>query len=526
MKKTNTIRLLAFSSLALAVSACSTMSKSNQIMVAKPNVAMDTAYRVLDNDTVSSIETPSLAAMRWQDFYVDDKLKSLIEIGLNNNKDLQKAVLAIQNAQAQYQIKSADTMPRLGVSGRASLPNQVNRNPSAGYSVGLAMASYELDLWGKIANAKEAALHQYLASNAAKDTVQISLIASIAQSYVNLSYALAQRQLAIETLKTREHSLGITKKRFEAGIDAILPSLQAEASLEATKLVIYQADTGILKARNALQVLLGMPIPNELMPDMAAHHITTQALFSTGLPSELLYYRPDIMQAEHTLKAAGANINVARAAYFPSISLSGNLGFSSSSLTNLLQSTAFGWSVGPAINLPIFDAGVRRSNHEMAQIAQKNALVSYEKAIQTAFKEVNDVLASRATLGQQLESQYKLQQNYQQSYQIAHARFRSGLDDYLNVLDAERSLFTNQQSILDLQLQKILSQIELYRALGGGATLTTEQIANINQQRQAMLVNKLAANEQKQAQAVNETSLPKNQEVQPVPNVTKSANHP
>lgn len=484
--KTNMTRLFALSVLTLAVSACSSIPKVQTAAIAPNEIAQP--YLVLDDKTVSVAESPSIAAMRWQDFYADAKLKSLIEMGLAHNKDLQKAVLAIQSAQAQYQITSANGVPTLGASaGATRSANAADQNPRTGYSVGLGMSSYEIDLWGKVANAKEAALQNYLATSAAKQAVEISLISNIAQSYVNLSYALAQRQLAVETLKTREHSLEITNKRFEAGIDARSPSLQAEASLESAKLAIYAADTSILQARNALQLLLGTTIPEELMPDMAVDNITTQSLFSAGLPSELLYARPDIMQAEHALKAAGANINVARAAYFPSISLSGNLGFGSSSLSNLFESGAFAWSFGPAISLPIFDAGSRRANHQMAQIAEQSALASYEKAIQTAFKEVSDVLATRATIGKRLESQYKLQQNYQQTYKIAHARFRSGLDNYLGVLDAERSLFANQQSILNLELQKILSQIQLYQALGGGATLTEEQLARFKQQREAVL---------------------------------------
>lgn len=497
MKTTKTVCLFTPLILALLISACSTIPKSAQVMTAMPNFPVNKAYQVLDGDTFSGVESPSVASIRWQDFYADPKLKSLIKIGLNHNKDLQKAILAIQNSRAQYQITTTDDMPKLGISGGLTrMSSADNRNANNGYNVGLAMTNYEIDLWGKVANAKDAALHGYLATNSAKDAVQISLISNIAQSYVNLSYSLAQRQLAVETLKTREHSFDITKKRFEAGIDSRSPSLQAEASLEAAKLAIYQADTGIMQARNALQLLLGASIPEELMPDMAVKNITTQSLFSAGLPSELLYYRPDIVQAEHALKAAGANINVARAAYFPSISLSGNLGFSSSSLSNLLKSGAFAWSFGPAISLPIFDSGVRRANYEMAEIAQKNALVTYEKAIQTAFKEVGDVLAARATLSRQLESQYKLQKNHQQIYQIAHARFRSGLDNYLSVLDAERSLFANQQNILSLELQKILSQIQLYQALGGGATLTTEKVASLQKQREAMRTTKLTNKEQ------------------------------
>lgn len=475
MKKTKTAYLLMVVVLVLQMSACSTIPKPAKTITANSNIK-DEAYLVLDQQTMSTAQAPSLASIRWQDFYADPKLKALIEIGLNHNKDLQKAILAIQNSRAQYQITKDSDMPAIGASGRVTRSaTPIDHNPSTGYYVGLAMPSYEIDFWGKIANAKDAALHDYLATNSAKDVVQISLISNIAQGYVNLSYALAQRQLAVNTLKTREHSLNITNKRFEAGVDARSPSLQAESSLEVAKLAIYQADTSIIKARNALQLLLGAPIPNDLMPDMAINNITTQTLFNAGLPSELLYYRPDIIQAEHRLKAAGANINVARAAYFPSISLSGNFGFSSSSLMDLLKTGTFGWSIMPSISLPIFDSNHRRANYEMAQIAQKNALITYENAIAIAFKEVADVLANRATLDKQLQSQYKLQNNYEQLYKIAYARFRSGVDDYLGVLDAERSLFTNQQNILNLELQKLLSQIQLYQALGGGATLNAAQ---------------------------------------------------
>ena len=487
-------RLFTLTALAVAMAACHTIPpKAPEQVIAEPNVPIDKSFEILDSETISVPESPSMAGVRWQDFYTDPKLKALIEIGLANNKDLQSAVLAVQSARAQYQITSSDAIPKVGSSGSVTRSGGgQDQNARTGYNVGLAMSGYELDLWGKVADAKEAALHTYLASNASKDAAQISIISSIAQGYVNLSYAIAQRQLAIETLKTREHSLMITQKRFAAGIDAKNPSLQAEASLESAKLAIYTADTNILQLRNALQLLLGAPIPKDLLPEMAVGNLTAKNVFSAGLPSELLYYRPDIVAAEHNLKSAGANINVARAAYFPSISLSSNVGYSSSSLNDLLKSSAFGWSFGPSISLPIFDAGLRRSRYEVAQIAQKSAVVSYEKAIQTAFKEVGDVLAVRATINRQLESQYRLQKNYQETYKIAYARFRSGLDDYLSVLDAERSLFGNQQSILGLEQQKVISQIQLYQVLGGGASLTAEQIAEFANQKEAMRTAVLA----------------------------------
>lgn len=506
MKTSKTMRILTLSVLAASMAACSSIPKKIDTaapVMAVPNVPMNDAYKVYDADTISTVEAPSVASVRWQDFYTDPKLKALIELALKNNKDLQSAILAVQSARAQYQITETSAWPKVGALGGATRSANTNNrgdvNPATAYNVGLAMSSYELDLWGKVASQKEQALHQYLATNAAKDAAQISIISSVAQGYVNLAHALAQRQLAEQTLQTREHAMMITQKRFEAGIDSKLPSLQAASSLESARLAVYNADTAILQARNALQLLIGRPVPNELLPtigrDMHIGNITSQTLFSTGLPSELLYYRPDIVQAEHNLKAAGANINVARAAYFPSISLASNIGYSSGSLNNLLESGAFGWSFGPSISLPIFDAGARRANYEVAQVAQKSALVNYEKAIQNAFKEVSDVLAERATLGQRIDAQLRLQDNYRQTYDIAYARFRSGLDNYLTVLDAERSLFANQQSILQLELAKLVNQIRLYQVLGGGANLTAEQITEFNRQKEAMRTAELAANQ-------------------------------
>lgn len=496
MKTTNKLKICALSVLSMSIVACSVPPRVDTAVVAMPNVPIEAPFRVMDEGTLSDGQTPSMAGMRWQDFYTDPKLKALIEMGLENNKDIQKTILAINRAKAQYQITEKSNIPSVSLGADVGRGARAGGSSSTSYGVTLGASSYELDFWGKVASEKESALHTYLATNYAKDTAQIALIANIASSYVNLSYAIALRQLALETLKTREHSLMITQERFKAGVDAKSPSLQAESSLEMAKIEIYKADTDILKARNALQLLIGSPVPNELLPEMAVNDIISPTIFSTGLPSELLYYRPDIVKAEHELRSAGANINVARAAYFPSISLSSSLGLSSASLGDLFKSGAFGWSIGPKLSFPIFDAGARRAQYQMAEIDQKSKLVSYESVIQTAFKEVNDVLATRATLGHQLDSQYRLQKNYQETYDIALARFRSGLDDYLSVLDAERSLFANQQSILRLEQSKIASQIELYQVLGGGATLIADQVTASERQLSAMQTASLATTEQ------------------------------
>lgn len=497
-------RLLGLSFLALSMAACNTIPKADTSPVlAEPNLPIEQAYGAFGDETVSTSEQPSIAGQRWQDFYSDERLKGLIALGLENNKDFESARLAIEKARAQYRITDINDLPAINASGgyTRQAQNSRDKNPNSSYNVNLGLANYELDFWGKIASLKDQALQNFLATSAAKDATQISLISNIAQSYANLSYSLAQLKLAEATAESRERSLFIADKRFEAGVDPKLPSLQASASLENARLAVLRAQSSILTSRNALQYLIGAPIPNELIPAPAVSNITSQQIFNAGLPSELLRYRPDILQAEYSLKAAGANIEVARASYFPSISLASSVGVSSGSLDDLFKSGSVGWSFGPSISVPIFDAGRLDANYDVAKIEREQTLANYEKSIQTAFREVSDVLATRATLGQQLEAQYRLQDNFEQTYQIADARFKAGIANYLDVLDAQRSLFSTQQGILDLELQKIVSQIELYQALGGGANLDVPTAIPVPHKNLVQLVN-LPASTNK-AKAVN-----------------------
>lgn len=497
-------RLLGLTALAISMAACNTIPKADMSPVlAEPNIPIDQTYGAFDKETVSTAEQPSVASQRWQEFYSDERLKGLIALGLENNKDFASARLAIEKARAQYQITDIRDLPTIDGSAGYSRRRQQSQTGDS-YNVNLGLANYELDFWGKIASLKDQALQNFLATTAAKDATQISLISNIAQSYANLSYSLAQLKLAEATAQSREQSLFIASKRFEAGIDPKLPSLQSSASLENAKLAVLRAQSSILRSRNALQFLVGAPIPAELIPAPAVSNITTQKIFNAGLPSELLRYRPDILQAEYNLKAAGANIDVARASYFPSISLASSIGVSSGSLDDLFKSGAVGWSFGPSVSVPIFDAGRLDANYDVAKIERQQTLAGYEKSIQAAFREVSDVLATRATLGEQLNTQYRLQDNFEQTYQIADARFKAGISNYLDVLDAQRSLFSTQQGILDLELQKIISQIELYQALGGGASLDVPVVIPVPQYTNVAQIANPAANsaEAKAADAI------------------------
>ncbi|WP_201604556.1 efflux transporter outer membrane subunit [Psychrobacter immobilis] len=506
----NAGRLIGLTVLAMSMAACNTIPKADmRPVLAEPNIPIEQTYGAFDKETVSSADQASIAGQRWQNFYSDERLKGLIALGLENNKDFESARLAIEKARAQYQITDLNDLPAINGSGgyTRSAQNAKNKNSSGSYNVNLGLANYELDFWGKIASLKDQALQNFLATTAAKDSTQISLISNIAQSYANLSYSLAQLKLAEATVESREKSLFIADKRFEAGIDPKLPSLQASASLENAKLAVLRAQSSILKSRNALQFLVGGPIPTNLIPTPAVSNITSQQIFSAGLPSELLRYRPDVLQAEYNLKAAGANIEVARASYFPSISLASSIGVSSGSLDDLFKSGAVGWSFGPSISVPIFDAGRLDANYDVAKIEREQTLAGYEKSIQTAFREVSDVLATRATLGEQLEAQYRLQDNFEQTFQIADARFKAGIANYLDVLDAQRSLFSTQQGILDLELQKIVSQVELYQVLGGGANLDVPTAIPVPHKNLVQLVNLPAnSNKAKAANAIDAAS--------------------
>lgn len=452
------------------LSACQSIPEpQTKPIVANPKIPTVQPYQTLDENTISSANQPSIAGQRWQEFYHDARLKQLITLALENNKDIHATILAIQSAKAQYQISDITDVANINGNSSITRMGDFQGNANTRYSVNLASSAYELDFWGRIANLKESALQEYLATTYAKDAAQISLISNIAQNYVAYSYHLAQLKLAEQTLATRLESLKINQQRFQAGLDSELSSVQAQSAVESAKLSIAAAKTNLLKNQNALRYLVGTSIDKNLLPPAGITSVTNHKIFSTGLPSDLLRYRPDIRQAEHKLKAAGANVEVARKAFYPTISLSGNLGVASTDLAQLFKAGSFSWGFGPSINLPIFDGGSRQINYEVKQIVQQQVLNSYEKTIQTAFKEVSDVFASRATLKDQLIANQKMQIANQKNYQIASARFVAGLDNYLGVLDSQRAIFNTEQNILAIKQQQLNSQIQLYQVLGGGA---------------------------------------------------------
>jgi multidrug efflux system outer membrane protein len=427
-------------------------------------------------DASAAAGTQAAADIEWQRYFADGRLKRLIEIALKNNRDLRVAVLNIEQAQAIYQVKRADELPTVGAGASATRAVTSPGKVGTTYAVGLAVTGYELDLFGRVRALSQAAQAQVLATEEARKTVQISLVAAVASGYLNLLADDALLELTRQTLATREDSLKLAKLRFDNGAASELDYRQAESLLEGARATLAQSIRQRALDENALVLLLGQPLPTDLA---ATAPTTTPAgpptaglekapVLPAGLPSELLERRPDVRAAEQQLRAANANIGAARAAFFPRISLTGNAGTASSELSGLFKSGT--WAItGTAQALQtIFDHGRNQGNLDLAKTNREIAVAQYEKAIQTAFREVADALAGRATLGEQLRAQTAVAAATEATYKLADLRYRNGAASYLDVLDAQRSLFTARQAVLQVQTLQAQNGVALYKVLGGG----------------------------------------------------------
>jgi len=429
------------------------------------------------SDAKTAGAAASLAAdLDWQDFIGDTNLRSVIRLALDNNRDLRVAVLNIEQARAQYQIRRADQLPTIsaGVTGSRQSTSELTKSITSSYSAGLnipASAAWELDFFGRLGSLKEAALAQYLATEEARKAAQISLIASVASTWLSLQANTELLDLAQRTLATREDSLRLTRLRFDNGATSALDLRQAESLTAAARATAAQQQRLRAQDINALTLLVGQTVPDPLL--RATEATPFASMFKdlpVGLPSEVLTRRPDIRQAEQQLIAANASIGAARAAFFPRISLTAFAGSASSDLDNLFKSGTWGWTLAPSALVPIFDGGRNRANLESSKAGREIAVAQYEKAIQTAFREVADTLAGRATLGEQLQAQQAQASAEAERAQLAELRYRNGVASSLDLLDAQRSLFAVQQLVAQTRLAQQQNQVSLYKALGGGWT--------------------------------------------------------
>lgn len=417
-----------------------------------------------------------VADIPWQEFFVDEKLRKLIALALENNRDLRVAALNIERSRAQYQIRRSDLFPKVDASGDATFkrtPEGLSLNGHSQtidqYSVGLGVSSYELDLFGRVRSLKEQALEQYLATEQARRSVQIGLVAEVAANYLTMAADRERLQLARETLESQQSSYNLTKSRFDAGVSSALDLNQARTSVESARVDIARFTALVAQDANALNLVVGSPVPTELLPAALSENLTALKDVAPGLPSDVLLRRPDILQAENLLKGSNANIGAARANFFPRITLISNVGFGSDELTGLFSGDSFTWSFAPRVTLPIFTAGANQATLEVAEKDRDIAVARYEKAIQTAFREVADALAQRSTIDEQLSAQQSLTEATAESHKLSQARYEKGVDNYLQVLDSQRALYGAQQNLIGVRLSRLLNQATLYKVLGGGA---------------------------------------------------------
>lgn len=461
--------------LALCLSGCSTMAPT-YTQPAAPVPAEWPGDTISLNSAVPLSGTP-VAEIPWQKFYLSESLQKVIALSLANNRDLRVAALTIERSQAQYQIQRSGLLPTVDATAGGNfqrVPEDFSGSGQATtlhqYSIGLGVSSYELDLFGRVRSLKDQALSQYLATEQARRTVQISLVSQVASAYLTLAADRERLKLATDTLTVQQQAYRLTKSRFEAGVTTALALNQAQTTVDTARVDIARYTTLVSQDINALNQLVGATVPAELLPSALSQSMTALGDIPPGMPSDVLLNRPDIIQAEHLLKGANASIGAARAALFPRITLISSIGFGSDELAGLFTGSAFAWKFAPQISLPIFDGGSNRARVNVAELDRDILVAQYEKAIQTAFREVADALAQRGTIDDQLRAQQSLVDATANSYQLSQARYEKGVDSYLSVLDAQRSLYGAQQNLIGTRQTRLANQITLYKVLGGGTS--------------------------------------------------------
>jgi outer membrane protein, multidrug efflux system len=424
-------------------------------------------------DSQTTVEVQTAWKLSWQAFFTDPKLQQIIEMALNNNRDLRLALLNVEKAAALYGIQKAELFPSLNAAGSMSnqwYPADLSSSGKATlqeeYRINLGVAAWEIDFFGRIRSLKDSSLENYLATDEARRSAQILLIAATAGAYLNLAADGENLNLAKTTLKTQQDVYRIIDRRYQVGLATEVDVKRAQTQVDAARGDIARFTQQIALDENALNLLLGSPAPADVL-SASLYDIAGLQVITSGVSSEILLNRPDILAAEHRLKASNANIGAARAALFPRISLTTGVGTASSDLGGLFGSGSGTWNFAPVIITPIFDARLW-SAYDAARIESEIALIQYEKVIQTAFREVADVLAVNGTVGDQLSAQESLVNAVEIIYSRSELRYQKGVDSYLSVLDAQRSLYAARQGLVALRLARIVNEVKLYAVLGGG----------------------------------------------------------
>ena len=421
----------------------------------------------------------------WRDFFVDPRLQQLIAEALSNNRDLRVAVLNIDKARAQYRIQRAELFPAITGTGgltREKVPPALTFAPesitTSVYQVGVGISDYEVDLFGRVRSLSHAAFEQYLAQSEARRAAQLMLISELANDYLTLASDRDLLHLAQQTLESQERSYELSKKSHDAGTTSGLDLAQAQTTVEQARADAARYEGNVAQDIDALQLLVGAPLDPASLPDTFDAHTMGLEALPAGLPSDVLLRRPDVLEAEHQLRSANGNIGAARAAFFPTISLTTTIGDASLALSQLFKSGSGTWTFSPSISLPLFHGGEIVSNLSLARTNQQIAIAQYEKAIQTSFKEVSDALALTATLNRQRAAQEALVAATGRAYELSQQRYKAGRDSFLDVLVSQRADYSAQQGLIATRLAEQSNRVTLYGVLGGGWRERTAQVAN------------------------------------------------
>ncbi|MCP1603899.1 efflux transporter outer membrane subunit [Pseudomonas citronellolis] len=413
----------------------------------------------------------SQADVDWREFFVDARLRDTVARALANNRDLRVAALNVEYQRAQYRIQRAELFPAVSASAEGTRQRALSDGTTAvssQYSVGLGVSSYELDLFGRLRNLKDAALEDYLALEQTRRSTQISLVAEVASAWMTLAADQQLLKLASDTHASQQKTYELVQRSHGLGGESGLSLAQARSTVESARAEVASYASQVEQDRNALELLVGERLADSLLPGDTGLDAALLVTVPAGLPSSLLQRRPDVLAAEHTLKAANADIGAARAAFFPSVSLTASGGSASGELSGLFKSGSRAWSFAPSINLPIFDAGSNQAGLDAAKITRDIDVANYEKALQTAFSEVADALSVRSHINERLDAQRELTAATDKSYDLSLALYKQGSDSFLEVLDAQRSLYSAQQTLISLELAEQVNRVTLYKVLGGG----------------------------------------------------------
>jgi multidrug efflux system outer membrane protein len=423
-------------------------------------------------------ETASAASLPWQDFILDARLRQVIDQALHNSRSLREQAAAVISARAQYRVQRAALLPRISagvsetkarqvLSGFPGAPGTLAFDETTDQAT-VGLSSWEIDLFGRLRSLTAAAHENYLASAATLRATRISLIAETASAWATLAADRSQLAIAQGTAESAESAMKLTRLRLDRGVASAVDVHEAETVYQQARADIARYVTAVAQDRNALELLVGSPVADELLPDSLSSGDAWLADVHAGLSSAVLLQRPDVLSAEHELRSANADIGAARAAFFPSLSLTGSGGLASNALDSLIRHGATVWSVAPSLTLPLFTGNANLANLDYAKSQQLRDVAAYELAVQTAFKEVADALARRGTMQEQLAAQEALVTAANGSYELASARYSKGVDTYLNTLDAQRTLYSAQSALVTARLTALSNRVELYRALGGG----------------------------------------------------------